>query len=195
VKDNIIILKRIADTIVPLLERLLISVPIAHVEFLSRWPSGAESEGSRNEFRMAAPTAREDPPIECPGRVHPNLFVPAPTLTARPLVFFRRKRGAPAIVPERRRPRHGRPSPAHQRAPTGEVGERIGKGMKLGLRPIRCFRLFREYSNFPYIHRLRVFRIVLSIEDQLRKVLFHRRCNKSDDQFTNAHAPELSLER
>jgi len=120
---------------------------------------------------------------------------PAPTLTARPLVFFRRKRGAPAVVPERRRPRHGRPSPAHQRAPTGEVGERIGKGMKLGLRPIRCFRLFREYSNFPYIHRLRIFRILLSIEDQLRKVLFHRRYNKSADQFTNAHAPELSLER
>src|SRR3984893_11858623 len=29
----------------------------------------------------------------------------------------------------------------------------------------------------------------------LQKILFHRRCNKGADQFTNAHAPELSLER
>jgi len=36
---------------------------------------------------------------------------------------------------------------------------------------------------------------LLSIEDQLQKILFHRRCNKGADQFTNAHAPELSLER
>ena len=36
---------------------------------------------------------------------------------------------------------------------------------------------------------------LLSIEDQLQKILLHRRCNKGADQFTNAHVPDLSLDR
>ena|SRR6516162_2612885 len=51
------------------------------------------------------------------------------------------------------------------------------------------------HSNFCSSHRLRVFRILFSIEDQRQKVLFHDRCNNSADQPTNAYAPELSLER
>jgi len=47
----------------------------------------------------------------------------------------------------------------------------------------------------PEVLVLVLFLNLLSIEDQLQKILFHRRCNKGADQFTNAHAPELSLER